>query len=156
MMRALLLLRRLVAHASREAVLASPARNVAKTLAQSALFWSVFLLILPRVILKIERGLLPGPSKYLSSQASRRVGQILFACGSALGLWSGITMALRGKGTPLPLDAPRELVVAGPYRRLRNPMAVSGVAQGVAVGLASGGAVCAVRRAAVERGRAPR
>ena len=27
------------------------------------------------------------------------------------------------------------LVIAGPYRRVRNPMAVAGVAQGVAVGL---------------------
>ena len=30
--------------------------------------------------------------------------------------------ALRGEGTPLPLDPPRKLVVAGPYRIVRNPM----------------------------------
>ena len=30
--------------------------------------------------------------------------------------------ALRGKGTPLPLDPPKKLVVDGPYQVVRNPM----------------------------------
>lgn len=30
--------------------------------------------------------------------------------------------ALRGKGTPLPIDPPKTLVVEGPYRVVRNPM----------------------------------
>ena len=33
---------------------------------------------------------------------------------------------------------PRELVVAGAYRYIRNPMVVAGLAQGVAVGLLAG------------------
>jgi hypothetical protein len=44
-------------------------------------------------------------------------------------------MALRGRGTPLPLCAAREFVTTGPYRHVRNPMAVAGIAQGVAVGV---------------------
>jgi protein-S-isoprenylcysteine O-methyltransferase Ste14 len=48
---------------------------------------------------------------------------VLLAAGSALYLacafWG---FAIRGKGTPLPLDPPKKLVVEGPYRVVRNPM----------------------------------
>jgi protein-S-isoprenylcysteine O-methyltransferase Ste14 len=51
------------------------------------------------------------------------VGWVLIAAGVALYLicafWG---FALRGKGTPLPLDAPKNLVVDGPYQVVRNPM----------------------------------
>lgn len=33
-----------------------------------------------------------------------------------------LTFALVGRGTPAPFDAPRLLVVRGPYRYVRNPM----------------------------------
>jgi protein-S-isoprenylcysteine O-methyltransferase Ste14 len=50
-------------------------------------------------------------------------GWVLLAAGSALYLacafWG---FAIRGKGTPLPLDPPKKLVVEGPYRVVRNPM----------------------------------
>jgi len=50
-------------------------------------------------------------------------GWPLIAAGTALYLacafWG---FALRGKGTPLPLDPPKKLVVEGPYRVVRNPM----------------------------------
>ena len=48
---------------------------------------------------------------------------------------AAIVMARIGHGTPLPLSTARHLVIAGPYRFVRNPMAVAGIAQGVAVGL---------------------
>jgi protein-S-isoprenylcysteine O-methyltransferase Ste14 len=32
----------------------------------------------------------------------------------------------RGRGTPFPLDAPREFVATGPYRYVRNPMYIGG------------------------------
>jgi protein-S-isoprenylcysteine O-methyltransferase Ste14 len=51
------------------------------------------------------------------------VGAVLIAAGIALyfacAFWG---FALRGQGTPLPLDPPRKLVVEGPYRVVRNPM----------------------------------
>jgi protein-S-isoprenylcysteine O-methyltransferase Ste14 len=50
-------------------------------------------------------------------------GCLLIAGGVALYLacafWG---FALRGGGTPLPMDPPKKLVVEGPYRMVRNPM----------------------------------
>jgi protein-S-isoprenylcysteine O-methyltransferase Ste14 len=50
-------------------------------------------------------------------------GWLLIAAGIALyfacAFWG---FALRGKGTPLPMDPPKKLVVEGPYRVVRNPM----------------------------------
>ncbi len=51
------------------------------------------------------------------------VGGVLIAAGFALyfacAFWG---FALRGRGTPLPMDPPKKLVVEGPYRIVRNPM----------------------------------
>jgi protein-S-isoprenylcysteine O-methyltransferase Ste14 len=50
-------------------------------------------------------------------------GWVLIAAGVALYLMCAFWgFALRGKGTPLPLDPPKKLVVEGPYRVVRNPM----------------------------------
>ena len=43
-------------------------------------------------------------------------------------------MATVGEGTPLPTATAPKLVVSGPYRFVRNPMALAGILQGVAVG----------------------
>jgi len=51
------------------------------------------------------------------------LGWVLIAAGVVLyiacAFWG---FAIRGKGTPLPLDPPKKLVVEGPYRVVRNPM----------------------------------
>jgi protein-S-isoprenylcysteine O-methyltransferase Ste14 len=44
-------------------------------------------------------------------------------------------MSTLGQGTPLPSAMANHLVIAGPYRWVRNPMALAGISQGVAVGL---------------------
>ncbi len=44
-------------------------------------------------------------------------------------------MVRYGDGTPLPADCTRRLSIAGPYRYVRNPMAMGSLAQGFAVGL---------------------
>jgi len=47
-------------------------------------------------------------------------------------------MAVLGNGTPLPAATARRLVIGGPYRFVRNPMAVAGLVQTVGVGLWTG------------------
>ena len=64
------------------------------------------------------------------------IGQILIVFAIvALGLWAASVMSTRGEGTPLPSAMANHLVIAGPYRWVRNPMAVAGIVQGVAIGL---------------------
>ena len=67
--------------------------------------------------------------------AVRWAGLALVLVASGLGIWSAISMSTHGEGTPLPSATARRLVIAGPYRFVRNPMAVAGIAQGVAVGV---------------------
>lgn len=52
------------------------------------------------------------------------VGMAVGVGGAALALWCVLTFAFVGRGTPVPFDPPRRLVVRGPYRFVRNPMAI--------------------------------
>ncbi len=47
---------------------------------------------------------------------------LFLIAGITLYLWCAWNFAVRGLGTPAPLDAPKRLVVEGPYRHVRNPM----------------------------------
>ncbi len=119
---------------SREARPASGEYNIAKTLAQSAVFWTVFLGLIPYAICWLEGALGLSESRFFIPNRGV-IAACLFLCASALGITSAVTMARIGRGTPLPVDCPRCLVIAGPYRYIRNPMAVAGLAQAVAVGI---------------------
>ena len=44
--------------------------------------------------------------------------------GVAIYLWCAYDFAVAGRGTPAPIDAPKQLVVRGLYRYVRNPMYV--------------------------------
>jgi protein-S-isoprenylcysteine O-methyltransferase Ste14 len=57
------------------------------------------------------------------------------ACTYASCAWLFIA---RGRGTPLPFAPPREFVASGPYRHIRNPMALSVVLGTAGVSLALG------------------
>jgi protein-S-isoprenylcysteine O-methyltransferase Ste14 len=67
-------------------------------------------------------GLLPRGARPALSGAGT-AGWLLVAAGIALyfacAFWG---FAIQGKGTPLPLDPPKILVVKGPYGVVRNPM----------------------------------
>jgi protein-S-isoprenylcysteine O-methyltransferase Ste14 len=54
--------------------------------------------------------------------APQIAGMILGAAGAALALWCLLAFVVIGRGTPMPLDPPRRLVIRGPYRFVRNPM----------------------------------
>ncbi|MFI4876713.1 MAG: methyltransferase family protein [Blastopirellula sp. JB062] len=101
------------------------------TIAQVVIFWSVFLLVLPCAIVELER-CLRWPEFSFQGQSFTAI--MSFATASALGLASASVMAVVGRGTPLPTAAAPRLIVTGPYRLVRNPMAVAGITQGLAVG----------------------
>lgn len=109
---------------------ASRAVNTAKTVAQIVVMWSVLLAAVPLGLAWAEEswGLGRWPARPL-------LGSGLFGLMSLLGLATANVLVRDGRGTPLPLDTARELVVSGPYRHVRNPMAIFGFGQGLAVGL---------------------
>lgn len=53
------------------------------------------------------------------------VALVPFAIATGIYAWSVWNFAVRGRGTPLPMDAPQRLVIQGPYRYTRNPMYVA-------------------------------
>lgn len=121
----------------RQARSSSPAWNLAKTATQIIVFWGLLLFVVPALIRQLEARV--GLNTFLLP-FQQPLAAALFIALSLLGLWSGFTMARSGKGTPLPLDSPRRLVVSGPYAYVRNPMAVAGLGQGMMVGLWMGSA----------------
>jgi protein-S-isoprenylcysteine O-methyltransferase Ste14 len=54
----------------------------------------------------------------------RPAGWIIVAAGAAILIACVWEFAWRGLGTPAPFDPPRELVITGLYRHVRNPMYV--------------------------------
>lgn len=108
----------------------SMAWNAIKTLIQTVCIWTMALVIVPYVILDAFGSfILPTPGIWLL------VGGLLFGGFSLLGLTSAYFMVRDGAGTPLPLDQTNNLVVSGPYHYVRNPMAISGIGQGLAVAI---------------------
>ena len=107
--------------------------NVTKTLFEVLAFWFVFLFALPigisvvEVQLAIQR--FPGYPVLAAL--------MLLFC-SIIGLWAALTIAIRGRGTPLPVDEARRLVTSGPYAYVRNPLTIAMMGQGTAIVLALG------------------
>ncbi len=119
---------------------ARPARfaiNCRKTVLQTLVMWLIFLAIGPFVVWQIETAL--SFSRWRFTFAYQAVlGNFLFCSGAALAWTSAYFLISRGQGTPLPSQAPRHFVVAGPYRYVRNPMAMGSLGQGIAIGIGLG------------------
>lgn len=109
--------------------------NLTKTAVQVVIMWSTALWLVPLAMVAIEAWL--GLDGFWFTPPFRTAG-IVFVLLSAVGLWAGATMAIHGNGTPLPFDTARQLVIRGPYRFMRNPMAITGVGQAMAVGFMLG------------------
>jgi protein-S-isoprenylcysteine O-methyltransferase Ste14 len=93
------------------------------------------ILLLPfMVVVMIPRWLLRGWSSSdtrwidgtIPAAIAHLAGAAMFLVGFALFAWCVSLFARIGKGTLAPWDPTRRLVVAGPYRYVRNPM-ISGV-----------------------------
>lgn len=105
--------------------------NAIKTLIQIVCIWILALVVIPYVLLEAFEGYATpifGPMVLL--------GVVAFLSFSGLGLSSSFFMVRDGNGTPLPLDQTNLLVVSGPYRFVRNPMAIAGIGQGLAIAVA--------------------
>ncbi len=119
---------------SRTAKPASITLNVLKSLGQTAFLWLVFLLAIPLAIQWLEDRTFLQAFRFAPG-GWRYVAVVLFIACALLGFWSGFTLLVLGNGTPLPFACVRRLVIAGPYRYIRNPMVVLGITQGVMVGV---------------------
>lgn len=90
---------------------------LARAVTYASIFTGLVLVLLPFRLL-----VWTGISHHKSSGLSLLVGLLVAVAGAGLALWSVGAFAFLGNGTPAPFDPPRRLVVAGPYRYVRNPM----------------------------------
>jgi protein-S-isoprenylcysteine O-methyltransferase Ste14 len=131
-----------VREALQRAIRPSTTRSTAalwgKSLLNAVLFFAIFMVGLPALAHYLLPGALPlprGPRLWLAG-ALALVG---------IAAWIGCldTFSRQGRGTPLPADAPRQLVTTGLFRRIRNPIMAAEllVIWAVALYLASVGAL---------------
>ncbi|MBK8111516.1 MAG: isoprenylcysteine carboxylmethyltransferase family protein [Saprospiraceae bacterium] len=106
--------------------------NALKTFVQIVLIWTLTLFVIPSLLLNAA-----GKKVELNFDYLQIGSALLFILFSSLGLYSSYHLVKYGSGTPLPLDQTQKLVISGPYRHVRNPMAVAGIGQGLAVSLFS-------------------
>lgn len=110
----------------------SPLPHVVGTLGQIVAFWAVFFAAIPAVLSRLEQAW----GLHLDLGSGVRVaGVVLFVALGTVALWSAAALSVTGGGTPLPAAMPNRLVIAGPYRWVRNPMAMTSIAQGAAMGM---------------------
>jgi len=116
--------------------------NVVKTLVIVALFNAVFVWAIPAAIVSLQRE--SGDFDALFFPPQLEIGRGVLVAASLVVFWASMMLAIRGGGTPVPFDAPRRLVVGGPYAWLRTPMVTGTVMQGVGLTLMAGSIVVIV------------
>ena len=117
----------------RPATSASLANHRRSSALQTAVMWTIFLLLIPLAIWLVEEVF-----KWDAFRFEFPIWLAIVAFLSWVGLRAMWVMTREGDGTPLPASCPRALVTAGPFAHIRNPMALGGIAQGFAVGLGAG------------------
>jgi protein-S-isoprenylcysteine O-methyltransferase Ste14 len=88
-----------------------------RAITYATLFVGLVLIYLPNQMLSAA-----GVDRPARLGAFQFAGMIIGAAGAAVALWCILSFAFFGRGTPAPFDPPRQLVVRGPYRYVRNPM----------------------------------
>jgi len=88
-----------------------------RTTLYAIIILGLFLIILPWQVLKLDVVV----SQYLETILTY-AGALLFLTGGVLLFTGAYYLARRGDGTPLPLDPPKRMVVAGPYAYIQHPM----------------------------------
>lgn len=89
----------------------------AKSLLNALLFFAVFMIALPWLAHRLMPAALP-----LSSWAAVPIGGVLAGAGIVVWALCLDVFSRRGRGTPFPLDAPRQLVSTGAFGVVRNPI----------------------------------
>jgi protein-S-isoprenylcysteine O-methyltransferase Ste14 len=105
-----------------------------KSAGYTAALWAVCLFGLPAALWRLQNVLDWNWARFVPG-AGRWLAVLVFLGAAGVGFWSAAVLVRHGKGTPMPLECTRQLVIAGPYRFIRNPMATGGIAQGIAVGV---------------------
>ncbi|MFY9607712.1 MAG: isoprenylcysteine carboxylmethyltransferase family protein [Blastocatellia bacterium] len=87
----------------------------------------IFTILAPGTLtILVPRWLLSSPigSERFNIGIFRYLGIVPILIGASIYLWCAWDFTFAGKGTPAPIDPPKELVVRGLYRYVRNPMYV--------------------------------
>jgi len=99
---------------------------------QTATLWAVFLWLFPEGIIWLQANI--GIARF-DIGVWKVVAACVFGVAGVTGWYCGGLFVTHGNGTPMPLDQTTRLVILGPYRVVRNPMATLGIVQGLAVGM---------------------
>jgi protein-S-isoprenylcysteine O-methyltransferase Ste14 len=89
---------------------------------------ALFMLLVPGLLLVgVPVSLMLSRPALFSFGILRWLAVPLWLVGGAALLWCAYDFIARGHGTPLPLDPPKQLVISGLYRTVRNPMYAGGL-----------------------------